>query len=1760
MKKKLFNLTEGVLNSDKKQITAKIEKISKQDVAIIGMAAQLPGAENISEFWELLKNGADFIRPLPQIRKQDIQAYHQFQKVDTDKYDFIQAAYLSEIDKFDHSFFNISYKEACLMSPQQRIFLETLWHSIEDAGYLGNKINNTKTGVFIGASQESEYINWVEETSPEFHMMAIPGNIPAITASRISYLLDLKGPSLLVDTSCSSSLVAIHLACQSLKNQECEMAIAGGINIILDPTYKKNRQKPVISSSSGRARTFDESADGTGSGEGSISFILKPLDKAIRDGDNIHAVIKGSAINQDGSSIGITAPNVLAQRDVIIQAWESAKISPTTIGYWEAHGTGTKLGDPIEIQGITEAYKPYTDQKQFCPIGAVKANVGHLDSTAGAMGLLKSILVLKYKQIPPLAHFQEPNREISFIESPVYINQDLMEWYKTEGYPRRCGISSFGLSGTNCHLVLEEAPHINKPIISKQKIEVLCLSAKTESALKQLVKRYHRFLQTVHSDQLENICYTSNTGRGHFSYRLAIVGTDLADFANKLDIVSNNDLQSFSQNDIYYSYFQTVSANRQDPAENQFTEKQLQENNNKTNSKIEEELGKTEVVSSDFVRELAKDYVSGVDVDWKKLYRLEERRIVSIPLYPFEKKRCWLDIPIKQEEQIVTTNKETIKDHLKQFISHSFEVEIKDGEEDADFYEFGIDSISIFQLKQEILDKYQVEITPEKLFASINTINKLVEYLEDVVQPEMMLPSESEEKTEQLIQPGNLTDYKSKSSVHSESVLETRSPDMANRILQESFTEQSTELIIKQQLEIMSMQLRILEKEKKTIGKHSERIELPTQMNFEITREHAPTPQPNRLLRRFIVKEDQTLNQQQVEKFKDLMKDYMEKTVKSKCLTASYRSVWSNDRFNQGYTEQWKDLVYPILVEKAKGSRIWDVDGNEYIDFSMGFGSILLGYNHPIIAQKVKEASEEGLIIGPVSPYAAEVASLVSELTGTERVAFYNSGTEAVMVAVRIARATTKKNKIVLFTGSFHGTFDSVNAQKDFTTKQMKSVPVSLGTPFNLVEDVIVLEYGKHEDLDVIKQFGDEIAAVLIEPVQSRRPQLQPREFLHKLREITTDYEIALIFDEVVTGFRLDPRGAQAFYGVEADILCYGKIAGGGMPIGIVAGKAKFIDRIDGGNWNYDGNSNPSSEVIVSGGTFCCHPLSMAASRAVLTYIKANKDTLYEGISRRTAFLASNLNDFFEKYQIPIEIAHCGSIFTFKPKRDVVFLRFLFYKLAEKGVYLWEGATCFVSVAHSDEDIEYFVKAVQECCFEMAATGIFSVSPFELDQKKNMMIPLTEEQVRMWILSSQSPKNSIAYNEPIIIPLKGNLQINLMKESIQELINRHESLRITKISDMHMHVSDKVDSDIPFVSFTEVANEGREQAVMKWIEEIVEQPFDLSEGELFKPYILHLDEESHVLFFLKHHIAVDGWSENVLIEELLTLYTEKLSGKPSTLGQAIQFSDYVKWCNNQYEINREANEFWKKEFAMSYPPLQFNTDLIRNEDGDETEGGHLSIQLDNVLLTKLKTLSKNLKASLFMTLLSAYYVFLYRLTYEEKLQVGIPFSGQLKMEANQLVGHCVSMLPLQVTIDEEISIAEFVKVIKEKFLEVSKYQIFSTKQVIEELDQENVDYFVSETNVAFNMDRSFAAVYSNYEIVPDLVMDQQFKLEKAPQSKYDLFLDILESEDKLYIRFEYNKSKFSDELIKIWTGYYMAMLEQITTNPEAFLYEIELEI
>ncbi len=514
------------------------ERHRAEPIAIVGIGCRFPGAAGLDEFWTLLRNGVDAISEIPRER-WDVDALYDPLPGVTGKMSTRWGGFLSGIDQFDPHFFGISPREAAAMDPQQRLLLEVTWEALENAGQPPDQLAGGNTGVFVGIGG-FDYTNVI--LNYEDHLKTInaylgTGNSHSIAANRISYLLDLRGPSVAIDTACSSSLVAIHMACDSLRSAQSDLAIAGAVNLILSPEVTIAFSHARMMAADGRCKTFDARADGYVRAEGCGAVILKRLSDALRDRDHIHALIRGSAVNQDGRTAGISAPNASAQQSVIRAALEQAGVSPGELTYLEAHGTGTSIGDPIEVEAVKGVLGKGAPNDPACLMGAVKANIGHLENASGMAGLAKVLACLQHDEIPGQLHFTKLNPRISLAGTRIAIPTSPQPWPRA---PRRlAGISSFGFGGTNAHLIVEEAPAKYRPEgLPPRPYHILALSARTENALQSLASRFERHLAEHSEENLADICFSANAGRSHFARRVALVAENteqlrkaLADFA-----------------------------------------------------------------------------------------------------------------------------------------------------------------------------------------------------------------------------------------------------------------------------------------------------------------------------------------------------------------------------------------------------------------------------------------------------------------------------------------------------------------------------------------------------------------------------------------------------------------------------------------------------------------------------------------------------------------------------------------------------------------------------------------------------------------------------------------------------------------------------------------------------------------------------------------------------------------------------------------------------------------------------------------------------------------------------------------------------------------------------------------------------------------------------------------------------------------------------------------------------------------------------
>jgi len=497
----------------------------REPIAIVGMSGRFPGAASCDALWQLLKDGVDAVGEIPAER-WSLAEYYDVNPNAPGKMNASCGGFLENVDQFDPAFFGIPAREAVKVDPQQRLLLEVAWEALENAGQAPDQLQDTETGTYLGINQ-MDYGLAQFDAPGDMDIYTTTGNGFCFAAGRISYALGLQGPNMAIDTACSSSLVAVHLACQALRGRECDLALAGGVQLNLIPTFHLLLAKTQSFAASGRCNTFSSAADGLIMGEGCGLVVLKRLSDAVENKDRVLALIRGSGVNHGGAASGITVPNELAQEKLVRQVLKRAGVDPDEVGYVETHGTGTQLGDPIEVGALSSVFRGRPESDPLV-LGSLKTNIGHLDAAAGIAGLIKAVLSLEREEIPPNLHFDEPNPRIDWQACPLKVPVEAHVWPRGEK-TRHAGVSSFGFSGTNAHVVLAEAPPIEAQIdLSKRPLHVFALSAKTDKALGELVTAYGRYLKDERVPSLADICFTATAGRSHFDRRLAVVADSVS--------------------------------------------------------------------------------------------------------------------------------------------------------------------------------------------------------------------------------------------------------------------------------------------------------------------------------------------------------------------------------------------------------------------------------------------------------------------------------------------------------------------------------------------------------------------------------------------------------------------------------------------------------------------------------------------------------------------------------------------------------------------------------------------------------------------------------------------------------------------------------------------------------------------------------------------------------------------------------------------------------------------------------------------------------------------------------------------------------------------------------------------------------------------------------------------------------------------------------------------------------------------------------
>ncbi len=1470
------------------------------DIAIIGMSGRFPGANSIEELWAVLKEGRETTSFF-----EDHELDVTIPEAMRNNPDYVKArGIVSDVKGFDAGFFDISPKLAALMDPQQRIFLEIAWEALEQGGYVPGMYDGT-IGVFAGVRFNSYYANNV---SAHDELVQQAGAFQVITlndkdyvASRTAYALDLKGPAVNVQSACSTSLVAVAQAVQSIRSGQCDIALAGGAAVVSPVNSGHVYEEGAMLSNDGHCRPFDADARGTVFSDGAGVVLLKSKDEAIRDGDTIIAVIKGVGLSNDGGGKGsFTAPSAEGQAAAIGMAIDDAGIVPADISYIETHGTATPLGDPIEIEGLQLAFGSQ-NQKQYCAIGSVKSNFGHLTTAAGVTGLIKTSLALYHKQLPASINYKKTNPHIDLANSPFYVNAALTEWNSKN---RIAGVSSFGVGGTNAHVIVTEDEQQLPETNSSRMVQLVCWSAKSEQSLNAYGDKLIAYLDKTKGADLADVAYTLQTARKDFNHRRFVVAAGAADLvaqaASSTTFRANTKLlKEKAQNVVFLfpgqgdqyvnmcrSLYETEQVFRDAMDECAgILQETLKENildviypktvNEQAADKIKNTkysqpalfsigyaLGKLwmswginpAAFVGHSIGEFVSAYFAGVFSleDGLKLIAARGSMMGSLPggsmlsvRMGYEEIRPYLSDTIALaavnspqlcvvagSDEAISALSETLnaKEVLNRLLStsHAFHSHMMDEvvtpfEEVVKTIQLNAPQIPIASsvtgkwlqadeatspaywakhlrstvffgnAVQQLLDSSYnlfLELGPGKSVATLTrqqAAGKAVTAISSIekeeteqasnisilkalgqlwlngIDPDWKAYYKNETRRKRHDVPTyafNKQDYwveaiPKTATVQAVASIEaavtesaeqfthlTRKEQLISKVKDTlenasgfeladvspdtTFIEMGLDSLLLTQVALMlkkqfslPITFRQLNEDLGTITLLTDHLDahLPTdalQANtVQKSRQAAATadltPEEEIEIKKpfgaaaRIEKQSALLNAEQQQYLAEFILRYNEKTKASKAYTQQHRPYMADPRVVSGFRPATKEMVYSIVVKRSKGSRLWDIDNNEYIDALNGFGSNLLGYQPDVLKDALIDQVERGYEIGPQHELAGEVCKMICEFTNFDRSALCNTGSEAVIGAMRIARTVTGRSIIVAFAGSYHGITDEVIARG---SKKLKTYPAAPGIMPEAVQNMLILEYGTEETLRIIEERAHEIAAVLVEPIQSRRCDFQPIKFLKQLRTITKAAKTVLIFDEVISGFRFHPGGVQAMFGIKADIGTYGKVVGGGLSIGIIAGEREYMDALDGGTWQYGDESIPEVGVTYFAGTFVRHPLALAAAKASLNYLRDAGPQLQEQLNANGLYIATTINGICRRLKVPIFIAQFGSLWRMRFLEEYPYMELFFALMRYKGIHIIEGFPCFLTASHSDADIQQIIKCFEESLTELKAVGL----------------------------------------------------------------------------------------------------------------------------------------------------------------------------------------------------------------------------------------------------------------------------------------------------------------------------------------------------------------------------------------------------------------------------------------------------------------------
>jgi amino acid adenylation domain-containing protein len=1925
-------------------------------IAIVGMAGRFPGAASVDELWANLLDGRESItrfapEQLSPLVPAEARAHPRYVPA---------RGVIADADRFDAAFFGISAREAQLMDPQQRVFLEMCWNALEHAGVDPVRARGS-VGVYAGTSNNG-YRKLVEArpdlvaASGEFAAML--ANEKDYVATRVAHRLGLNGPAISLYTACSTSLVAVAQAWVSLMSWQCDLALAGGINIVVPQESGYVPAEGAIESADGHCRPFDAEASGTVFSSGAGVVVLKRLADALRDGDTIWAVIRGVGVNNDGADkASFSAPSVRGQSAVIRLALASADVDAGSIGYVEAHGTGTPLGDPIEIEALTRAFRADTDSVQTCWLGSVKGNFGHLVAASGVTGLIKAALALRHGKIPPSINYSVPNPGIDFASSPFKVADRVIDWPRSDN-PRRAGVSSFGVGGTNAHVVLEEAP-LSAVSSPGRAVVLLPLSACDENALRRRADDLAAYLATAGEAELADIAATLALGRKPMAMRGFVVARTIAETRARLAHLAvqraakpklvflfpgqgsqhaNMARELVGTEPVFREHFEHCCALASAhlardlralilPAtgdeegasaalgETRFTQPAL--------FAVEYALAKLwenwGVVADTMIGHSIGEYVAATLAG---VFTLEDAiALVCARGAAMQAQPTGAMIAVRASEADVLDRLDGFPQPLSvAAVNAPGQTVVSGGAEAIDTFAIALEAAGIASTRLKVggafhsslmneampslMDAFKravlspptrsfyasatglpmtmreatdagywltqmrhavrftdavahalddgaslfVEVGPsqalttfvraqlggrgqaiaslgaagrsgsdgEHLATALGTCWSMgyepdwTRYCADQTRHRLALPTYpfrgerhwievSTSAAASAIEEAAGSDHVSGVSAEPAAIArDERLRAQLRQLVEElsgarvgaqqddaSFLELGLDSLALTQaaLELerrysLKLKFRRLMEDVDSVGRLAALLDRTLPPEAAMPRAPVAPPaqhtaplsglvvaaaathesafanlveRPFGASARITIRRDLSMTPAQRAFVDDFTRCYNARTAKSKAFSQQHRERMADPRVVTGFNPLWKELVYPIVVERSKGAHLTDLDGNDYVDCLNAFGANFLGYQPDFIVTALKAQIDAGYEIGPQHPLTAEVAELIADMTGMQRVAFCNTGSEAVMGAMRIARTVTGRKTIAIFTHSYHGIFDEVIVRG---TRTLRSIAAAPGILASAVENVLVLDYGSADSLRVLRERMHELAAIMIEPVQGKNPSLQPREFVRALRPICDEGGCALIFDEVITGFRIEQGGAQAFYDVRADLATYGKIIGGGLPLAAIAGSAKWMDALDGGDWQFGDDSYPEAGVTYFAGTFVRHPLALAAAKATLLHLKERGPALQRELNARSQTLIGRLNAIFDAQAAPLSAVGFSSLWRIVVDDGQPFASLFWYALRANGLHVYEQFNCFLTEAHGDAEVERIVVGVRAAVESLLGAGLLEPRAAIPPSRSNALppvagdataandpnalpdaVPLTDGQLEKWLGCQYGETAALAYNEAVVLTFDGALDTAMLRRALALLWSRHEAFQLGIAADGRTQgLQDAVPLPLRESDFSGAAAAQRLDA---FCDEQIHTRFDLTRAPLVRFALIRLGEHCHALHVIMHHLVMDGWSLAVFVSELEISYNALVAGREPRLPTPDSFRAYVLTERARRADNAAQLDYWRKQYTELPAPLELPGDRPHAETSDFAASSQRHVFPDD-LAASLRRAARRRGVTLYSLLLAGFGGFLARLSGQRDFVIGIPFAGQALAGSAALIGDGVNTLPLRLRIDPECAVDELVAAANTALLDAAENQDLTLLNILRALGPRRRGARSTLGDVVFNLnprvrDPAFTGVTTKWQDCRHAAL------------LWDLFFNLNDSGRALSLDLHYRTALYDTATIRGWIAQFERVLGEI---------------